>query len=130
MGASFSMNISIRAPAGACSHPERRVLGLGIENQHETAAPKPGTLGLHQPQHGVGGNGCIHRVAALREHLRRCRRGIGIGHRGHPTVRPGGRLRLRFDAPGKQPKAQHKGRDRRTGSSFRGGKVKGKESGG
>ena len=96
---------------------EGEVLGLRIEDQHETAAPEPRAFRLHEPQHGMGGNGRVHRVAALGEHLRRGRRGIGIGHRGHPTMRPGGRcfrpggrIRLSLATPGKQPKTQHKGK--------------------
>ena len=92
------------------------ILGLRIEDQHETAATQPRAFRLHQPQHGMGGDGRIHRMAALGEHLRRGRRRIGIGHRGHPTVRPGRSglyrwrlLRLRRAAPGEEPKPQYKG---------------------
>ena len=65
-----------------------------FRHQHKRTAAEAGTLGFHQPQHGVGRYHRIHRVAALFKHGHGGLHCIGVGRSGHGAVLPGAGGRL------------------------------------
>ena len=122
MGASFSMNISIRAPAGACSRPSRKA-GPGLASK-TSMKPPPQARNSRAPPAPArrGGNGCIHRVAALREHSAAA--AVASGLATVPSNREaGGRLRLNSTHPASSQRHNTK-EGSAHGQPFKGGKVK------